>query len=388
MERLWSGVKHLLRHPCGIFPGAPRGIISDARVWIDRQRRREPVDIRRGPGSWYWEYELPTLRPLPAPRSAHPTETCPPAWRVMVAGGTALFRLIDSRVLGQEGTVISSDNRVFAEFTYVDQPGGIDSHPIFRRRRFPKAISLSGTYATLVYPSAFAYYHWVAESLPRLKLLEPCVAALDGIFVPGAMEAQMRESLRYFGVRDEQLIALDMGSHYRPQTLLVPKYCNGLNIPEWVPAYLKARVLNETTNRPLGRRLFISRADAAKRRLLNEPELHPMLREKGFEIVQLRDLSFRQQAELFNAAEVIIGPHGAGLANLVFARAGVKVLELVPCPRVGPHLYYSIATAVGGEYWWLTGRPLENPGDACIHSHFRIEPADLEYALGESCLGL
>ena len=48
-------------------------------------------------------------------------------------------------------------------------------------------------------------------------------------------------------------------------------------------------------------------------------------------------LSFREQIELFATAEVVIGVHGAGLANLVFAPENTLIIELATqsyCPTM------------------------------------------------------
>ncbi len=44
------------------------------------------------------------------------------------------------------------------------------------------------------------------------------------------------------------------------------------------------------------------------------------------------DLSVREQARLFHDAEIVIAPHGAALANLVFCRPGTHILELTDEP--------------------------------------------------------
>ena len=45
------------------------------------------------------------------------------------------------------------------------------------------------------------------------------------------------------------------------------------------------------------------------------------------------------QILLFQSAEFIIGPHGAGLANLLFCEPGTKVIELMPCVEVRPFFW-------------------------------------------------
>lgn len=57
-------------------------------------------------------------------------------------------------------------------------------------------------------------------------------------------------------------------------------------------------------------------------------ELAEYLKTKGFEILVPGRLSYRQQIQAFSEASVVIGPHGAGLTNIVFCPKGAKVVEL------------------------------------------------------------
>ena len=68
----------------------------------------------------------------------------------------------------------------------------------------------------------------------------------------------------------------------------------------------------------------------------------------------------REQIDRFAAAEVIVAPHGAALANLVFARPGVRVLELFAPDYVNP-CYWAITDAVpDARYHYLVaGTPDE-----------------------------
>jgi capsular polysaccharide biosynthesis protein len=366
---------HAVRHPYALLPGTPAGIINSARDWVNRRAADRPADLRRGPAAAFWEMDAPQLRSLPLPRTL---EAAPPFHgpRIVPVSGSALFFLRNCRIVGRDGVVISSDNRVFADFTYVDDEGAIGRHSVFRRRRFPAVRRLPGWYATLCYPSSFAYFHWIVESLPRLKMLQPFLGDLDGLFVPANLEPQLTESLIAMGVRQEQLVPLEMTSHVQPENLLIPSYCAGLNIPQWVPTFLRATVLADRPS-PVRRKLYISRSDASKRRVLNEGEIASLLAKHGFETIALRDLDFRSQAELFDQADVVVGAHGAGLANVAFCRPGTKVIELLPSRHVAPHVYYSLTAAAGGEYWYLCGTPATASDGEQVHLDFTVDPLDL-----------
>ena len=76
---------------------------------------------------------------------------------------------------------------------------------------------------------------------------------------------------------------------------------------------------------PRGRK--ISRADANKRRLLNEDEVLRRIEHFGFRHVMPGRLPVADQIALFSGAQIVAGPHGAGLTNLVFMPEGGAVVE-------------------------------------------------------------
>ena len=84
------------------------------------------------------------------------------------------------------------------------------------------------------------------------------------------------------------------------------------------------------------RRLYVSRRDSTKRRLENEVEIEAALVRHGFSIVTLTGVSFPDQVRLFRNVEIVVGPHGAGFANLLFCQPGTRVIELTPSTYVNP----------------------------------------------------
>ena len=77
-------------------------------------------------------------------------------------------------------------------------------------------------------------------------------------------------------------------------------------------------------------RLFLSRATAPRRRLVNEDAIrNEILCDAGFTRVALDALPLAEQARLVSRAAVIVAPHGASLTHMAFARPGCRVVELL-----------------------------------------------------------
>ena len=78
---------------------------------------------------------------------------------------------------------------------------------------------------------------------------------------------------------------------------------------------------------------FINRR---KRRLKNEDKVQEYLISEGFLIVNLEELTLDEQVSLFSTASVVIGFHGAGLANIIFCNTNINIVEIVDSDCVYP----------------------------------------------------
>lgn len=82
-----------------------------------------------------------------------------------------------------------------------------------------------------------------------------------------------------------------------------------------------------------GRRLYLSRLGQARRgastrRMLNEAELATAVAALGFEVIEPEQLSPAEQIAAFGAADIVVGPAGSAMFNVVFCRPGTKVLDI------------------------------------------------------------
>jgi capsular polysaccharide biosynthesis protein len=96
-------------------------------------------------------------------------------------------------------------------------------------------------------------------------------------------------------------------------------------------------------------RIYISRALAQRRHVANESALMAALAERGFTSVQLERLSWAEQITLFRGAKIVVAPHGAGLANLIFSRPGTRVIECFSHNYVNS-CFAQLAEACGLDY--------------------------------------
>ena len=78
------------------------------------------------------------------------------------------------------------------------------------------------------------------------------------------------------------------------------------------------------------RKIYVTREDSFYRKIVNEADLIPILRSKGYKIINPHLYSIDDQIRLFSKADKIVGAAGSNLSNIVFCKAGAEILEIAP----------------------------------------------------------
>ncbi len=209
------------------------------------------------------------------------------------------------------------------------------------------------------------YFHFMFDRLPRLYYLlnrfdvgrEP-VTVLTNANLPGFQRDIYRFiQQRFANVRFE---AVPPNERWRMRRLFHIDDYQPIKRTLADPALLEfIRTLifegYDLDREPAGkRRIYVSRADTPRRRIINQGEILPILSRHGFEIIAPGTLSFRDQAALFGSAEIVAGPHGAGLTNILFAPRNAKVLEIFPVSRL-KNTYFLLSLSLGQTYRAVIG---------------------------------
>ena len=195
-----------------------------------------------------------------------------------------------------------------------------------------------------IIPVARNYCHWLFDELP---------------FTLSAKKLMMEKEYlihgnvtNYQGSANEflNIVTKNVEKWVKLETTLIPKVRHLSGTPP-------IHILEELRHTFLGgidqnsnttERIYISRRNSA-RSLPEELAFEKNLEMEGIEILFLEDLNLFSQIAFFNKARVIIGPHGAGLANLVWANPGTKVFELMPDDFYNP-CYSYLASKLQIEY--------------------------------------
>jgi hypothetical protein len=71
-------------------------------------------------------------------------------------------------------------------------------------------------------------------------------------------------------------------------------------------------------------------------------------------VIEPEHYALKEQIELFSEAGLIMGPHGAGFQNALWAPRGCKVMEFIS-PRYFTGGYWTLAESLGHSYGLVTG---------------------------------
>ena len=119
-----------------------------------------------------------------------------------------------------------------------------------------------------------------------------------------------------------------------------------------------------------GNRIYVSRNDARLRRVLNEKSFMPSLEALGFQRAVLAELPIARQVALFKNAEIVVAPHGAGLAHIAWCKPGTKIIEFFPSPfgprglvRNATYDYWLLSQLLGLDYTCHLAGPVETRND-------------------------
>ena len=336
--------------------GPPRGFVPSLRAYAEARQ-----DGSASYMELYPEHTVTRKLPIFVPTDVE-HDTIRPEFlseqegRYPAAGVGVIER---GRVLTDRGTIIAPPDEFVADVSDAWTSGKEIIYPILLSRRLPRVTTTGETVAVLSSHCSWSNFgHWLGDTLPRLHLLEKSGIHYDKIVVP-YLFAYQREALDLLGI-DRAKMIVDPTLHLEARRLVVPTFPGLYGLPpRWACDYLRERFLPFVRPSAAPRRILISRnKPGATRRLLNEDALYDALRPFGVERVFTEDLSFAEEVSLFNNAEIVIGPCGAGMVNLMWCKPGTPVIEIFS-PRYVNVMNWMIANHADLKYAYSLG---DGPG--------------------------
>ena len=222
--------------------------------------------------------------------------------------------------------------------------------------RLPPVQRVAGRVAVVSSISSDVYYHWMFDILPRFGILERSGVASDYYVINAATQFQ-KDSLEALNIPADRFLHPTANAHILADELIVPSLPGPvfrLSPQAQACQYLRSVFLQRDQAKTPHRAIYITRADAGTRRVINEAEIRQEVMDRGFEIVSLTGVPFLEQVKLFSEAKIIVGPHGAGFTNAVFCQPGSVLIEFLP-EQWQINCFERLAHLVGMKYRSIVG---------------------------------
>ena len=103
--------------------------------------------------------------------------------------------------------------------------------------------------------------------------------------------------------------------------------------------------------------VYLSRGTNGKRSVKNESKVLDIIRSLGFkvEVPHLQN-NWKIDRHIIETADIIVGPHGGALGNVIFAKPGTKIVEFLPLVKLRRRgdnsrpCYFGLALSLGLDY--------------------------------------
>jgi hypothetical protein len=228
----------------------------------------------------------------------------------------------------------------------------------------------------------YDYVYFVITKLVRLKTVISDSEWNSAIIAyPIVHSGFEKELLTLLDLRPEQIVD-SRATKVLAETYLLGNngswfYPNSTDILSLKRALQNKFKLAESTNK----RIYISRA--GRRKINNEPALIKVLEKYNFTVVEDKARTIAEQAEIYYNATVVIGPHGASFANIIWCKPGTHLIELFPVNYM-PEYFRYLAYVLGLNYSAYCFHPILKHGlvdHAYVNDNVDVDVNDIDHFL-------
>ena len=279
-------------------------------------------------------------------------------------------------VLGRDGWVFTDNGLLLTDCAWPRRP----AHPRCVPPAFGRTSHFRGTCLNLTSDwASINYAHFIFDCLGRYGLflqtgMDP--KDVDHIYCPAPDSALTRELMERLGVPLDKCVWANEHPQITADVVLATSYPGSrYNYPKWLLDFLRG------ARRPRGdgaKRIYVPRGK--DRNISNEEEIRDLAHNFGFVVYDHTKMGGH---DFFVDAELIMGPHGAGLSNAVFAPTGCQLFDMMPSDLTLPFCR-GVTEPIGVHYNYLIGKSsqMRPPGQFGPSPYdFWVDPDQVRAAL-------
>jgi capsular polysaccharide biosynthesis protein len=309
-----------------------------------------------------------------------------------IVGGTK-FVIKDGKLLHDEMAEFTSNDYGIKSYQYFyklpgeEKLGSLKNVKVSAKSVVDKGILISCDHDA-------NYFHWMSESLPMIMyVLEKREYFVDySLLIETGLHPNLKKALYEIIGNKIEVLELPLGQLVKVNHLVVPgDMSRVLDRYHGEPIYSTDVVMNpmgilrtrerfkKNNNNSKKRKIYLVRHSGTMRNMLNEKDVELCLLKQGFEMVDLAEVSFEFQRELFSRATIVVAPTGATLTNMILAPKDCKFIVLLSDQKNGmPQmlngknvmLWSQLADICGIKYYQCNGPRAYHRDDA--HDDYTI----------------
>ena len=231
--------------------------------------------------------------------------------------------------------------------------------------------------------------HWLGELLPKAVIVEQAFPGVFRYLLPpavlqepeGTVWGRIRETLRAYGIGPERWFGLKNTSDYTfSNCACVTPVWSDFAIHPDIVASMQANIMPHPVKvTDESRRVAFLRTETKTRKIENLDQTAAFLRERDFRFLELANLPFVEQVEVFKNAKLIVSVLGSSLTGLLYAKERTAVVSLAPV-NFGDRFFYALIQSHKGFYADLRG-PIVKPAEIAHWASFNVDLVALNDAL-------
>lgn len=234
------------------------------------------------------------------------------------------------------------------------------------------------------------YYHHIMDHLSRLATLQALgVDTKDAVFIVGSQLLPFQqELLELVGIPPERWLQASPEDNLVFRTLIAPgpPLMGGVAFSPRIASWARSQLVLPRGIQGPPVRLYVSRARAKLRRVVNEAELTQWLAQEGYTIIYPEEMTVAQQIDLYARASHVVAPGGAALTNMIFMPAGARVVMLNNAhltPAAQKRFFDPLARASGLDFRIVSGQPARLNTNRILDADLDVPLAKLQQTLRE-----
>ncbi len=230
---------------------------------------------------------------------------------------------------------------------------------------FFKHRKMKGIYTSIIHIYHYVYYHYLIESIPRFYGISKINEEEINLIVPWPAHKWQFDILKIFLDNRFKLIPIKRNEVWELENFYFSSFFHVdccAYFPKKISDFVRNKVFNyygiETMSIKRRRRIFLSRAKIGHRIIRNSESFIKLIKRYKFEEIHPQDLSFKDQVEITNSAEIIIGMTGFAMSNILFG-TNLKVL-IIFLPDQIITRYLLMCESLNFTYRQIIGHDLNN----------------------------